>query len=509
MDAVCSRVLTPVPHPTPEGLVELRSAAEYIATLLPHVTPNPFGVMPLLYRGAKRARYLAAELYVQTHAWSEKWASITAFVKFEKVVAKLLAIPRIIQFRDPRYCVDIARFLKPLERYLYDLVGQGASHNAEFYVPPTRLMGKGLNSLERASLLKTKMNKFKRPFVLSIDMKRFDQHCVAELLALEHLVYLICLPNPWFAFLLTQQMTNRCRTRLGLKYVTFGKRMSGDMNTALGNCLIMLIMICAAMRRRFGDYEVMIDGDDTLIIVEEEFAENMIRELPAIFLNYGHEVKLENRTSCFNEVVWCQSSPIYTVYGDKFVRNPFKCMANDLTGPKWNTQPAGRLRLLATIGVCEAILHRGVPVLEEYAKAICRASRGVKTFVKHDYLFTPLALRTRREFRSLESRTLFMTKAETAFAHLSRLKFQPISTRSREEFAVAFHVSIERQIQMENYFKAWSPNVYGQIDQLVTFGLEGADYVDLRCIKPERLPLSRLEDKFRTRSLTPSQHSRA
>jgi len=446
--------------------------------------------MPLLYRGAKRARYLAAELYVHLNGWRDSFSKITSFVKFEKVSPKPGAVPRIIQFRDPRYCVDIARYLKALEHYLYSFEGQPPLPDDDYVLPASRLMGKGLNSHQRATLLKDKMAKFKKPFVLGIDMVRFDQHCVAELLAIEHLVYLLCTSSFWLAFLLSKQLLNRCATRLGLKYITRGKRMSGDMNTALGNCIIMLIMICAALKRRFGDYEVLIDGDDTLIIVEEEFRDRLVAELPAIFLTYGHEVKLESQSTEYNKVNWCQSSPIYTVYGDKFIRNPLKCMANDLVGPKWNTQPRGRLRLLATIGVCEAILHRGVPVLEEFAKAICRSSHGVKTFVKHDYLNSPLAIRTRKEFKSLESKTLFMTKSETASAHLRKLHFEPIPIRSRLEFAAAFGISVDRQFEMEAYLRNWQPIVFGKQQQCETWGYDGSDYIDLRFIKPERLPSS-------------------
>lgn len=250
--ALHNRVLGAVPLPTPEGLAALRKQAKAIGKLLPKVGPRGWYAMPNSYTGNKRAKYIQAVERVLDGGLLRKDAGVKMFVKGEKLNPKKNnPDPRAIQFRDPKYCVALARYLKPLEHALYELKGDGVT------LPASRVIGKGLSQYGRAELLHNKMQMFKRARVLSLDAARFDQHVDIELLKIEHSVYMMMCYHPEFKKLLQWQLVNHGRSSRGIKYVAKGKRMSGDLNTALGNCLLMVIMVSTFMKGKHYDILMM------------------------------------------------------------------------------------------------------------------------------------------------------------------------------------------------------------------------------------------------------------
>jgi hypothetical protein len=415
-----------------------------VAALLPIVTPEDYYIMPMRYGGAKRTRYMNATDDVMSFGVSKSDSTIKMFVKSERIQpdgAKPNPDPRAIQFRNARYCVELARFLKPIEEHLYALSGVGVG------VPPSRAIAKGLNQVERAKLLAEKMSCFDDPVVVSLDASRFDQHVDRELLKVEHSVYLQCCFDAFFALLLSWQLDNKCFSSRGIKYKVSGKRMSGDMNTALGNCLLMIIMLVAFMSwcRK---WDVLDDGDDVLVIIERRDLPHLLKTVKIEFLKFGHEMKVENVASRMENVVFCQSQSIEFRTGDyKFVRNPWKVLSCAMTGVKYFNQVGARAKLLYSIGLCELILGLGVPVLQEYALAIlrnCGVSKGLELPFDGS-----LMSRVRREMRGLGLRTL------------ERVDPQPISMCARVSFEVAFGMTVQEQIRVEALLGVW------------TFSLEG------------------------------------
>jgi len=124
--SLSNRVLGEVPKPTPEGLKELRKAAIALSRCLPKTSTQDWYDMPNSYSGLKKLRYTLAADRVLQNGLTKADAKISAFVKFEKTVMnpeKVNPDPRMIQFRDPKYCVALSRFLKPIEHNLYALEG--------------------------------------------------------------------------------------------------------------------------------------------------------------------------------------------------------------------------------------------------------------------------------------------------------------------------------------------------------------------------------------------------
>jgi hypothetical protein len=286
--ALRNRVLGEVPRPTHEGLVLLRDQAKRIRRLLPKVGPIDLHEVALHYGGGKRARYERAAADVLANGLTPRDARITCFVKFEKLnsESKTNPDPRAIQFRDPRYGVSLARFLKPMEPHLYQLCGDGRT------LPSTRVIGKGLSQVERAMLLRAKMASFASPVVVSLDASRFDQHVDIHLLRIEHSFYRHMASNaPELSRLLSWQLYNRGSTHSGVQYRTRGKRMSGDMNTALGNCILMVLMVSTFMRGH--RYDILDDGDDCLLICESGLLPWVLENVQDTFLQFGMEIKVE------------------------------------------------------------------------------------------------------------------------------------------------------------------------------------------------------------------------
>jgi len=388
-------------------------------------------------------------------------AGIKMFVKDERIpynANKPKPDPRAIQFRGAKYCVALGRYLKPLEHVIYELKGDGK------ILPNTRVIGKGLSLGGRAMLAKRKWDGFKDPVVVSLDAARFDKHCDKDLLRIEHEFYTTMMPFEEFCELLAMQLDNRGRTSEGLLYRAIGKRMSGDMNTALGNCVLMVLMV-AAFARKFirNHWDLLDDGDDCLLFIEREDLEMVKREVFAHFLSYGHKIKVENVAYHFEHIVWCQSSPInYSGLGWKFVRNPWKVMMGALGGTKWTTMPRWlRAAMINTIGSAELVLNLGVPVLQAFALALMRNS-GTDTILDERYADV-LSLRVKRELQTMHS--TMMRRYEPA----------SITDEARISFYKAFGVPPAEQEWMETWLSNWEFSFSG--DELMSIDVEAEGWI--------------------------------
>jgi hypothetical protein len=398
--------------------------------------------MPFRYSGKKRERYLQATDSLIGNPWTYKDSMVKMFVKCEKIKlssGKPNPDPRAIQARSPRYCVELARYLHPIEEQIYPMMGNRINK-----LPRGRLIGKGLNSVERASLLVSKWGAFEIPVCLSLDCTRFDLHVNESLLEVEHALYKVCNSDPLFQRLLEAQLSNKGVTSKGLKYRCPGGRMSGDMNTALGNCIIMITMVASFFEDANIKYNVLDDGDDCLVLIESSDLEYVQKHIGDHFLSCGHVVKIENVAWNLESIEWCQSRPInYKGERWKFVRDPWKVMSTSLVSPKWRSYDMqGRAKYLNTIGMCELALNLGVPVLQEYACALMRNANNPGTVFMSDA--DNLWYRVRRELRSLRVNSLAQVHA------------RPITDEARLSFAMAFGIDVSSQLLMEEYLRTWN-----------------------------------------------------
>lgn len=295
-----------------------------------------------------------------------------AFVKAEKVnfTAKPDPAPRVIQPRDPRYNVEVGVYLRPLEHAIYTAI-------ADVYGGPTVM--KGYSAEGVADQMRNMWESFRDPVGIGLDASRFDQHVRPEMLQWEHSVYEGCFPQAYRArlrWLLRGQIRNKCHMRVSdgtIKYTVDGSRMSGDMNTALGNCLIM----CALVWTRALELGIRVrlanNGDDCVVFMEQRDLPRFSNGLQEWFTRYGFKMKVEEPASVFETVEFCQARPVFDGTRWVMVRNPFTTISKDAccVNKDYGHGIAARKWLYA-VGECGLAMTGGIPVCQAQYRAFLR-----------------------------------------------------------------------------------------------------------------------------------------
>jgi len=310
------------------------------------------------------------------------------------------------------------------------------------------------------------MSQFRNCVVYSLDGSRWDKHIADSILAIEHSVYRRMCPDLWFCKLLSWQLTNHCHTQGGVYYFVRGNRMSGDMNTALGNCLLMVLMVSAAARHLgLSKWDLLDDGDDCLLFLEQDEEHCVTDRLVPVFLEFGQEVKLENRATVPERVVFCQTKLVWISGKPLMIRDWRKVLSQGCCGVRrWNVPKLVR-SMLHAVGMCELALGPGVPILQEFALACIRNGDG-----KFPVGFAddePIYMRMNRELRAWGHHAL-----TDAFA-------MPVTYANRESFSRTWGISPDDQISIELRLRQWT--IHSVVSELVDAELDHNWLLDVRC----------------------------
>nr|WPR18273.1 MAG: RNA-dependent RNA polymerase [Chemarfal virus 123] len=332
------------------------------------------------YTGRRREVYQRAanSLAVRALCWAD--AFLSTFTKCEKIdfYTKPDPAPRVIQPRSPRYNVEVGRFLKALEKILCRGI-------AEIWGGPTIL--KGMNAGGVADALRSMWVEFADPVAVSIDATRFDQHVSKEALEWEHSVYLKMFPEgvrPKLAKLLEMQLVNRGYGRTEdctLMYEVEGRRMSGDMNTGMGNCLLMCSMIHWYARKHNLKCRLGNNGDDCVLIMDKKDL-GKVAALSEDILGFGFVLEIEQPVYVFEQIDFCQNHPVYDGESWVMVRDPRKCIDKDLVTVLDLGNLKGCQKWAHAIGNGGAALSGGIPVLHEFYRMLLRVGKAGKS---HDH----------------------------------------------------------------------------------------------------------------------------
>lgn len=430
--ACVNRVIGRVPLPTAAGVQMIKSERLKLQRKMGTFAPLSLEEALATFKGSRAKLYQQAYESLRVEPYGDKDGMIKAFVKAERFDPddKINPDPRMIQARSPRYNLHLARYLRSIEHHIYGMRVNG-----------DRVVAKCLNPEQRAEMLFRKMAKFDNPVVVSLDASRWDKHVSAEVLAEEHALYRACYPeDPMLDRLLNAQMNNKCTTSNGLKYQVLGGRMSGDMNTALGNVTLMVLMVKAAMRKFNISYDIINDGDDCLLIFEGEHLDRIIADLPKIFLEFGQELKVENIAFDPRQVVFCQSRITWNGERYIFARNWRKVLSQSCCGTKhWNI-PAMVPKMFGLIGDCEMAQHAGIPILQAFASRLRELSGGQRA--------TVACLDSSQQYR-IGSWNLNYRDAAA----------REITWRARAEFEITWGVSINEQLAIERQLATWTPSI--------------------------------------------------
>lgn len=317
---------------------------------------------PSLYSDSrKRGIYERAVASLMTKAISRRDSYVNTFVKAEKVnfTAKPDPAPRVIQPRNPRYNVCVGRFLKPFEKNMYAGFAKTYGYN---------VICKGLNATGTAQQLRENWDCYRDPVAVGLDASRFDQHVSREALEYEHGFYNTIFQSKELAELLSWQLNNKgtgYSEGHKVQYEVSGCRMSGDINTSLGNCIIMSSIVLAYFDEVGIDARLANNGDDCVVICERAHLP-LLAGIDKWFSEFGFVLTREPTVDCFERIEFCQTQPVLTSTGWRMVRNPYTATSKDMVSLlSWSTEIEFD-RWRGAIGTCGLALTTGVPYWEAF-----------------------------------------------------------------------------------------------------------------------------------------------
>lgn len=324
---------------------------------------------PERYVGRKKTVYLNALRSLELKPLGEKDARIRSFIKTEKLpYGKKPVVPRVVSPRNPRYNLALGCYIAHLEHAMYDIVAK---------VFGGRVITKGMTPIQVAQLIRDKWSKFSTPVAVGLDASRFDQHVSKPVLAWEHSLYKMFYRGNdlrQLSWLLQQQLENDCccDTDDGrIYYTTEGTRCSGDMNTSLGNCLIMCGLFHSYMEQyKPGvSYEFINNGDDCVVIMESG---EVLSNICDFYAAAGFVLKVEPPAYVMEHIEFCQSRPVYDGCVWRMVRDPRTSLSKDAITVKPINHADVYPRYLKAVGDAGLSLTAGLPLLQSYYGAMIR-----------------------------------------------------------------------------------------------------------------------------------------
>lgn len=395
--------------------------------LLKHMcitTPMSLPDVVETYRGRKRTIYQNALENLTTGVMRHHAHAIT-FVKLEK--GNPSKAPRCIQPRRPEYNLCVGRYIKQLEHRIYTAIKRVWKDG------PTVM--KGYNVVDVARIIKGKWDSFRDPVAVGLDAVKFDMHVSAAILEWEHSVYTDCYPrDKELVKLLSWQINNVGKGYCDdgkLRYKVKGRRFSGDMNTALGNCLDMCAMVWEYAQTSAVACKLVNNGDDCVVFMEREDLSRFMTGLPEWFYEMGFRMTVENPVFVLEEIDFCQMNPMWNGEEYTMVRKVRTSMAKDTMSTIDLNTPIVMEKWLHSVGTGGICLTAGIPVLQEFYQCYVRNGKGMKS--------------------NMLSSMHFMTGMRL-LSHGMKGEYREITPEARLSAYIAWGITPDEQIALELYF---------------------------------------------------------
>ncbi|UHM27515.1 MAG: RNA-dependent RNA polymerase [Sanya tombus-like virus 3] len=407
------------------------------------------------YVGKKKSLYITALKRLKEHGLQKRDTRVRMFVKPDKISSDVVGekAPRAIQYRSPEFNLEFARYIKPLEHAIYERVTWGN-------VSGRRAIMKGLNNKQRAQEMVDRADLFNNPVFIGADHSRFDSTIRQEHLKTTHKKYQRNYGSRHLNTLLRCQLNNIGYSKGGIIYRAKGTRMSGDYDTGLGNSVVNGDALYGFLTLSgIAKYEIMLDGDDSVIIIERTQLHQLNVE---ILEQLGFNTKLEVFHD-IHDVEFCRSRVVLEPQ-PLLVRDPRRTIANVMVCLKTYRRDQYR-DWLSAVGACELSCNPGVPVLSVMAQRLYEMSD--KQLFDEDTLWkmgnlavdrrTEITVPARLEFErawgvdiptQVALEEYIKTSIDVAFMQSVSIKHLKYSKASKEEFrseyeraAFAFHES--------------------------------------------------------------------
>jgi len=415
-------------QPLPGIYKQLHYFRGQVCRKIGQITPMNIQDFPDCYRGRLQTIYQKAVDDLLINPVVREDSHIKAFVKAERVniIDKPDPVARVIQPRSPRYNASLGVFVKNAEKRIYRAI-------AAIFGECTIM--KELNAVSQAAEVKSKWAKYSKPVAIGLDASRFDQHVGFDALQYEHGFYTGIYNNDSeLNRLLSWQLSNVGRGYCNdgkLKYTVRGCRMSGDMNTGLGNCIIMCALV-HNMCRQIGikKFSLCNNGDDCVIIMDQSDLDTLTREVSQYFKNFGFVIKVEEPVYEFEKIEFCQTSPIWNGEEYVMVRKPKRSLSKDSISIVPMDTLIGCLKQMTALGECGLAINSGIPIMQSFYSCLLRSGRGKRGKVDNRNMgyYMPLLL------SGLSARA------------------RPISEVSRWSFYVGFGIEPDMQRAIEHHY---------------------------------------------------------
>nr|QKS69542.1 replicase region RdRP [Erysiphe necator associated tombus-like virus 10] len=399
-----------------------------------YVSPVERASYPLLYTGKKRIVYQDA---AETLRWRNLCArdfQVTIFTKTERTL-KPNAVARIVSPMSPEANLETGRFVKPMEHPILEAIADVAGHT---------VVMKGKNASQVGTCLAQHwedMGGTGDCVAIGLDASRFDQHVGEQALAFEHTHYPPLLQSPkdrkTLRWLLSKQLNTKAfgRTKDGtVKYDVEGTRLSGVINTGLGNCILASEMCIAYCEEKSIRFRLANNGDDCVLFIHRKDLTRFSTGLKEWFRDMGFTMVVEDPVYDLEKVVFCQSQPVYDGTSWTMVRDPRTALAKDCVSLKPWHSAKGFESWIKGVGMSGTSLAGGMPIYDAFYTSFVRAGGGRQ----------PKTL-------SMEDGGLYWQSRGMKRRGLA------VTDEARHSFWLAFGIPADMQIQLEEHYSHTTP----------------------------------------------------
>lgn len=373
-------------------------------------------------RPALRGRYINAHRNIVNNRifLDDHYSKLSTFIKYEKAAIEKLEKPaRLIQFRSYEYLYSLKSYV--LDHTLTIKDNPDVEWNGQRI---SEILTKYHNQKGCAEVLLKSWECFANPVAICMDHSKFDGHYAPELLEIEHMYWNSLYNSKFLKFLLNKQFHNKARTQNGLRYKMRGHRCSGEYTTSEGNSLINYAMIlCYIKHSNINNFKIHVNGDDSVLIIEQSEMYKLLNV--DYFKNFNMETEVDKVAYHFQEISYCQCSPVRINGEYKMTKEPTRAMSRAAYCDSKYFKCMSRF--LAGSALCDLLSYQGTPVLQSFFLMLLRLSNLSKPLGSVD-------------------------KRPSLYSGNCEVNVTQIDETTREDFSIAFGMTPSEQRLLEKYF---------------------------------------------------------
>lgn len=363
------------------GCFRRQGYTEFRRKVLSHI-PTHFPVLSrtqcvAAFNGPKRAKYENARVSLLRCGLKRRDAILSAFCKFSKIEVGDPA--RIISPRDPRWNLELARYIKHLEGHIYRSIHKTFAELKHADRTSHYTVMKGLDVDQTAHELRLKWDMFSDPVAVTCDVSKLDACLGLIATVYEHSFYTGVFPRDrQLRWILQVMRRHHIVARLPDGTVIVhcpGRKASGDVTTAVGDIIVVTSVWYNVFTLLNFVMELADMGDDALVFMERTDLDEFLRRVVGVFMEAGFILKIENIAHEFEEIVFCQQHPMLIGGKWRMVREPTTVVSKDTMCLLHCPNEKLYRKWLGAVAAAGMHLCDGVPVLSTFYECLRRSGR--------------------------------------------------------------------------------------------------------------------------------------